>query len=348
MSGAEATFGQSTHAGIVLAIEEQNARGGVRGKRIELVSYDDRGRTQEAGTAVTRLITEDKVVALLGAATSSRSIAGAEVAQQYGVPMITPSSTNVKVTAVGDKVFRVCFIDSFQSYAAAKFAREGLGARRVAVLFDQGQAYSTGLKDAFVLAFEELGGEVVDGPGLQHGRPGLQRAAHLDSRGRPRCRVRARVLHGCGQHRDPGPPAGDRRPPAGGTDGTRPSSPPSGARPCCAPTTRTITRAQDPSPAVQGFLRSYGDRYGGEVPESAAALGYDAARVLFAAMERARSFSGQDLAQAVAATRDFPGVTGTISMDRERNARKPAVVLEMRKATDGRILPTYVTTIEPR
>ena len=94
--------------------------------------------------------------------------------------------------------------------------------------------------------------------------------------------------------------------------------------------------------------QSTGSDYGGTVPDSPAALGYDAARILFAAMERARSLAGEDLAAAVAATRDFPGVTGLISIDAERNARKPAVVLEMRKGADGRILPAYVTTIQPR
>jgi branched-chain amino acid transport system substrate-binding protein len=104
---------------------------------------------------------------------------------------------------------------------------------------------------------------------------------------------------------------------------------------------------EDPRPEVQGFLSAYGKRHAEELPDSVAALGYDAARILFAAMERAKSLSGNDLAAALAATRDFPGVTGTISMDAARNARKPAVVLEMRKGPEGRILPRYVTTIEP-
>src|SRR6185295_15360292 len=141
--------GQSTANGIELAVREVNASGGIHGKRVELKSYDDRGITQEAGTAVTRLITSDKVVAILGENTSSMSLAGGRVAQQYGVPMISPSSTNPAVTEIGDKIFRVCFLDSFQGWVQAKFAREFLKARTAAILYDQGQAYSKGLADFF-------------------------------------------------------------------------------------------------------------------------------------------------------------------------------------------------------
>jgi branched-chain amino acid transport system substrate-binding protein len=106
---------------------------------------------------VTRLITDDKVAAVLGEVASSLSLAGGEVAQQYGVPMISPSSTNPRVTMIGDMVFRVCFIDPFQGYVMAKFAKDNLKAQKVAVLYDQSQAYSTGLKDDFTKAFVAMG-----------------------------------------------------------------------------------------------------------------------------------------------------------------------------------------------
>jgi branched-chain amino acid transport system substrate-binding protein len=105
---------------------------------------------------------------------------------------------------------------------------------------------------------------------------------------------------------------------------------------------------QDPKPAVQNFIAKYKERNGGAIPDGLAALGYDAAKILFAAMEQAPSLSGKDLAAAIAATKDFPGVTGSISMDANRDARKPAVVLEMKEDASGSILPTYVTTIEPQ
>lgn len=136
MTGSEATFGASTHNGIELALNEINARGGVKGKKIKVVSLDDQGKPEEAATAVTRLITQDKVLAILGEVASSRSLAMAPIAQSNKIPMITPSSTNPKVTEVGDHVFRVCFIDPFQGTVMAKFATERLKAKRVAILTD--------------------------------------------------------------------------------------------------------------------------------------------------------------------------------------------------------------------
>ena len=161
MTGSEATFGQSTDNGIRLAVKEQNAAGGVKGRMIEIKTYDDQGKSQEAGTAVTRLITDDKVVAVLGEVASSLSLAGGRVAQQYGVPMISPSSTNPQVTQIGDKVFRVCFLDPFQGWVEAKFARETLKANTAAILYDQAQAYSKGLAQYFKEAFTQMGGTIT-------------------------------------------------------------------------------------------------------------------------------------------------------------------------------------------
>src|SRR5206468_8244117 len=139
LTGSEATFGRSTSNGIQLAIKEFNAAGGLGGRKISLVEYDTQGKTEEAGTAVTRLCTRDKVTAILGEVASSLSLAGAPVAQENGVPMITPSSTNAKVTKVGDMIFRVCFLDSFQGYAMAKFAVDTLKSKKIAELYDQSQ-----------------------------------------------------------------------------------------------------------------------------------------------------------------------------------------------------------------
>src|SRR5438067_4197482 len=108
MTGSEATFGISTDNGVKLAVKERNAAGGVKGRQIKLIAYDDKGSTQEAATAVTRLIQQDHVAAVIGEVASSLSIAGGQVAQRQGVPMISPSSTNPKVTEIGDMISRVC------------------------------------------------------------------------------------------------------------------------------------------------------------------------------------------------------------------------------------------------
>src|SRR5512136_3404699 len=166
MTGSEATFGQSTDNGIKLAIEQWNAKGGVKGKPISLRTYDSQGKPEEAAVAATRLIVNDRVNLLLGEVASSRSLAMAPVADANGTPMITPSSTNPRVTKDKDKVrpyvFRVCFIDPFQGTVMAKFARSDLKISRVAILRDVGNDYSVGLADYFAQKFQELGGTVVD------------------------------------------------------------------------------------------------------------------------------------------------------------------------------------------
>src|SRR5271170_4745544 len=160
MTGSQATFGISTDNGVKLAVKQRNAAGGVKGEQIRLIAYDDQGKQQEAVTAVTRLIEQDHVVAVLGEVASSLSLAGGQVAQRLGVPMISPSSTNAKVTMIGDMISRVCFVDSFQGYVGASFAKNKLGFSNAAILYDRSQAYSSGLRNDFKKAFTKLGGNV--------------------------------------------------------------------------------------------------------------------------------------------------------------------------------------------
>src|SRR5882672_12121571 len=161
LTGDTATFGQSTDRGMRLAFDELNAKGGVLGRQFDLRSEDDRSLTEEARTAAQKLLQRDQVVALLGEIASSRSLAAAPEAQRSRVPMITPGSTNPKVTEVGDYIFRACFIDPFQGTVMARFAVEELKVKKVAILFDFKQDYSVGLADFFRKKFTELGGEIV-------------------------------------------------------------------------------------------------------------------------------------------------------------------------------------------
>src|SRR5262245_16236847 len=123
-TGGQATFGISTRNGVELAVNEINAQGGINGKKVAIRLYDDQGKPEEAANAVTRLIAQDGVKVILGEVASTNSLAMAPKAQAAQVPMITPSSTNPKVTEVGDYIFRVCFIDPFQGLVMAKFAKE--------------------------------------------------------------------------------------------------------------------------------------------------------------------------------------------------------------------------------
>src|SRR5512132_2417571 len=144
LTGSEATFGISTRNAIELALREVNAAGGVKGKKIEIRVYDNQSKPEEAAQAANRLINQDQVLLILGEVASSNSMAMAEKAQPAKVPMISNASTNPKVTEIGDYIFRVCFIDPFQGYVMAKFARDNLKFTKVAVLRDLGAAYSQG------------------------------------------------------------------------------------------------------------------------------------------------------------------------------------------------------------
>src|SRR6266478_3967507 len=161
LTGTTATFGISTKNGIDMAIDEVNKAGGVLGKKVRVIVEDDQGKPEEAQTVVTKLITKDQVMAILGEVASSRTMAAAPVSQQNGIPMISPSSTNPKVTQIGDFIFRVCFIDPFQGLVMAKFATNTLKLKNVAVLRDIKSDYSVGLANFFVENFTKMGGAIA-------------------------------------------------------------------------------------------------------------------------------------------------------------------------------------------
>ncbi len=340
MTGAEATFGVSTDNGIKLAIDEINARGGVKGRPIELKTYDNRGSLTEVTTVVTRLITRDKVTALLGEVASSRSIAGGQIAQRHGVPMVSPSSTNPDVTEIGDKIFRVCFIDPFQGNVAAQFARDQ-GWTRAAVLFNRQQAYSTGLSNNFKSSFTQLGGQIVAEQAYGDGDADFGAQITAIQNARPD------VIFVPGYYTDVGTIArqvrarGITAPLLGGDGWDSPQLASTAGEAINGSFFSNHYSHEDTSPAVQDFVTKYRAKFGA-TPDGLAALGYDAAIILFAAMEKSPTLSGDDIAAALAQTRDFPAVTGNISIDENRNATKSAVILTF---VDGQ--QKYVTTIDP-
>ena len=160
LTGKEATFGTSSHEGTVLAVEEINAAGGVLGKKMELITEDNLSKAGESATVVNKLIDRDGAVAILGEVASSRSLEAAPICQQSKIPMISPSSTNPKVTETGDFIFRVCFIDPFQGTVMANFASKTLKAKKVAVFTDVKSDYSKGLAKYFKEGFTKAGGQI--------------------------------------------------------------------------------------------------------------------------------------------------------------------------------------------
>ena len=345
LTGSEATFGQSTSNGIRLAIKEVNAKCGVLGRPVALKEYDTRGDAGEAKLAVERLVKSDKVVAVLGEVASKLSLAGGPVCQEAGVPMITPSSTNPKVTEIGDYVFRVCFIDPFQGLAGAKFARETLKAEKAAVLVDQAQAYAVGLAEQFELNFKAKGGEIVTTQNYTGGAQDFTSQLTTIRAAKPD------VIYIPGYYTDVGNIAiqarrlGITKPMLGG-DGWDSDQLAKIAGDAIEGSYYTNHYAPDqPDAKVQDFIKAYRAEFGGATPDGLAALGYDAAKILFEAMERAKTTDGKALRDAIAATKDFGGVTGNITIDANRNATKSAVVVEM---AGNPPTPTYVTTVAPQ
>ena len=345
LTGSEATFGQSTDRGIRLAVKEINAKGGINGKQVELITYDTKGDSGEAGKAVTRLVTSDKVSAVLGEVASSLSLAGGAVCQQYKVPMVTPSSTNPGVTQGRDYVFRVCFTDDFQAYGIAKFVHENLKMTKVAILYDQKQAYSKGLRDFFTAAFKDMGGSIVLDQAYNGGDSDY--SAQLNA-------IRAsgaEIVFVPGYYTDGANVAIQARKagitvPLIGGDGWDSEQLGKIAKEAIVGSYYSNHSAPD-QPSMQEFIGKYKAEHNSQVPDALAGLGYDAANIVFEAMKKTTAQTPKEIRDALAATSGFQGVTGAITIDAQRNAKKALVIVEMKKQADGSVTPSYVTGVQP-
>jgi branched-chain amino acid transport system substrate-binding protein len=341
LSGRTSSFGQSTKNGVEMAADEINKAGGVNGRQIQIITEDDQGEPNKAATVVTKLINQDKVVALLGEVASSNTLAAAPKAQEAKVPMITPSSTNPAVTEVGDYIFRVCFIDPFQGEVMAKFAAQNLKAKRAAILYDFNADYSRGLYQFFKRSFTALGGEIVSEQSYTQGDRDFSgqltqiRGANPD------------VIYVPGYYGEVGVIAnqtkqlGIKAPLLGGDGWDAPQLWELGGAALDGDYISNHYSVDDPSPAIQKFVADYRERFK-ILPDALAALGYDSMKVLADAIRRAEGTNNVKLRDAIAQTKNFPGVTGAITIDSGRNAVKPAVVLKLKD-----LKFVYETTIYP-
>src|SRR6478672_5616245 len=341
LTGPQATFAISGRNGARLAIDEINRSGGVLGKKLSLLSEDDRNEPAEAASAVSKLITQNHVVALIGENASSRTLAAAPIAQSYKVPMVSPSSTNVEVTKKGDYIFRVCFIDPSQGKALALFARQNLKAGTAAILIDSKSDYSVGLAAAFENSFTAAGGKVISQ--IKYAEGDSDFSAQLTTL----TALKPDVLFVPGYYTDAGLIARQARS-LGlqsvllGADGwDSPKLAEIGGAAVEGSYFPNHYSVDDPSPAVRKFVDTYKQAYGAE-PDSIAALSYDAARLVADAIRRAGSTEGKRVRDALASTKDFPGVTGSITMDADRNPTKLPVIL---KIEGGR--PKFAATLNP-
>lgn len=340
MTGSEATFGQSTDKGVRLAIDEQNAKGGVKGKHIRLVVEDEQGKQDETAAVVRKLVTKDHIVALLGEVASSRSLIAGPIVQQAQVPMISPSSTNPDVTKVGDYIFRVCFIDPFQGPVMAKFAKDK-GLDKVAILRDLKSDYSLGLSDFFKKKFAELGGEIVAEDTFQSGDTDFKAQLTRIRGKQPKAIFIPAYYTEVGLIARQARQLGIKAVLLGGDGWDSPKLFEIGQDAVEGAYYSDHFSVESPNPATQEFIKRYKTKFN-EVPDALAAAGYDAAGVLISAMERASDLSPQAIRAAIASTKDFPGSTGTITINADRNADKEAFILQVKGGT-----LKFVTSIKP-
>jgi len=343
LTGPEAHYGSESQNGAQLAVEEVNAAGGVQGRQLVIRSYDSQSRPEEAVNAMTRLVTQDRALFVVGENQSSLSLAMAPAAAQGQVPMIAPSSTNPRVTTEGGPyVFRVCFTDTFQGELLARFARETLKAERVGVLVDQKSDYALGLAKVFGTRFAALGGKIVAEETYSKGDTDFRSQLTRVKAERPE------VLFIPGYYSDVGPMArqarelGMRAKLLGGDgwdSGERLGQ--LGGSAVEGALYSTHFAADNPGGRVQEFIAKYKARFG-HVPDALGALGYDAARVGIDALRRSGGVGGPALREQIARTRDFDGITGRITLGPDRDAVKPAIIVKLH---DGK--PVFAAEVSP-
>jgi branched-chain amino acid transport system substrate-binding protein len=330
LTGKEAGFGQTSHHGVVLALEEINAAGGVLGRPLELAYEDNQTKSGESATAVKKLISRDKVVALIGEVSSGRSLEAAPIAQKAKIPMIAPAATNPKVTEVGNYIFRVCFIDPFQGTVMAKFAKTDLKAKKVAILSSVSNAYSLGLAKFFKETFVAGGGEIATEKNFSEGDKDFRaqltavKSSGADAIFVPSYYTEAALI--ARQARDLGITV-----PIFGGDGWEDEQLLSiGGEALNGCYYSTHFSAENTDPAVAKFVAKYKARWDNEVPGAFSALGYDAVYVLADAIKRAGTTDGPKLRDALAATKNFPGASGVTTLDKNRNASKAATIIAIK------------------
>lgn len=345
LTGNVATFGTSVYNAVQLAFDDQNKKGGVLGKQLKLVTADNKSDAGESTAAATKLITQDKVVALIGAVTSSNTLAASPVATDNKIPLVTPTATNAKVTVENGQlkpwIFRSCFLDPFQGRVAANFAATNLKAKKAAVFIDQKDDYSKGLAEEFIRVFESTGGTITAKEQYVGGdrdfRPTLTRikASNPD------------IVFVPGYYSEVGLIVKEGREmgitvPFVGGDGWDSAKLPELAGAANLNNTYFVNHMWAEDPATKPFVEEYNAKYNTE-PDALAALGYDAAKMVIAAIEKAGSTDSAKIREALEKTKDFQGVTGVITVDpATHNPVKSAVIIKM---VDGK--KTLLTHVNP-
>ncbi|MCX7842251.1 MAG: ABC transporter substrate-binding protein [Clostridia bacterium] len=343
ISGQVSAYGTQTRDAIQMAVDEINAKGGINGKKIKLIVEDDEANPEKTVNAFKKLVTQDKVIGIIGALTSKCSLSITKEAQQRKVIMISPSSTNDTVTDAGDYIFRACYNDSFQGQVVAKFAQETLKAKNAAILFDNTNDYSKGLRDNFKKKFEELGGKVVIEESYATGDkdfnaqltkikgtnpdvlfiPDYYSTVSLIAKQVKSQNIKAPML---------------------GADGWDEITNNAGEEVVGSFYSNHYSPDADDAD-VKNFVKKYEEKYK-ITPNALAALGYDATYILAEAIERAGSTDTSKIKDEMMKT-NKKFVTGQIKFNEKRNPVKSAVMVEVKKGSDGKLTAGFAGIVNP-
>jgi len=343
MTGIEATYGLSAHRGISLAVQEVNALGGVRNKKLKLITLDSLGRPDESARAITKLITQNKSSVIMTGVISSNALAMAPIAQQNKIPFIATIATHPKVTDAGDHIFRVCLMDSFQGTVMAKFASEHLKLKKIAILKDVKSDYSIGLAETFTSVLQSAGGEVI----LDQ----VYSAGDIDFKSQLTA-IRSKnpeAIYIPGYYTDVSLIArqarelGIKSPLLGGDGWDSPKLKEIGGDALSGSYFSGFYSPEAPAPQLKSFLANYEKAYG-SMPDGLAVMGYEGVQVLVDAIKRAPQVDAQGIREALAKTKEVETLTGQVSMDEKRNAERAAVVLMIQK--DGSL--KYQATVKQK
>lgn len=347
MTGANATYGNSIVNGIQLAVKEQNAKGGLLNKQIEIVVADDKSEPAEAANAMSKLINQDNVKAVMGIFPSSNAIAAANVSESSKIPFLAIGATNPKVTVNDDgtvkpHTFRVCFIDPFQGTVGANFVYNELGAKTAAIYIDNSSDYAKGLAAAFKDAYTAAGGTVIDEESY------LQKDTDFKS---VLTKIKAAspdVVYVPGYYEEVGKIIKQARelginiPFVGGDGWDSPKLAEIAGSEALNNTYFTNHYSVDSSDdASKAFVENYNKEYG-QNPDACAVLGYDGANLMIETIAKAGVYDAAKITEILAATKDFNAVTGKTSLNETHDAVKSAVILEYK---DGK--QTYRATVNP-
>lgn len=344
LTGNVAMFGQACLNSAKLAVDECNANGGIMGgRKFKLAIADNMSVADEAGKMAAKLITQDKAVAIVGPVTSSNSFAAAPICQERGVLMITPTGTNLKVTAFGTFIFRACFIDPFQGEVMANFALKNLQAKKAAMMVETSSDYAKGLASFFKAAFIKGGGKVVAEEGFMTEDTDFRAVLNKIRLQNPDVLFVPSYYNQDGLIAKQAREMGMKMPILGGDgwDSVEELPKIAGADALNNIFFSNHFSPQTDNPLAKKFIAAYKARFD-VLPDALAALGYDAARLIIYSINRAKSTKPDRIRAVMATTKGFPGVAGSITMNKDRNPVKGAVIIELINGVQK-----YRATVEP-